>query len=110
MPHAPAIPNWTDDAPIYRQLMTCLLGRIPDKTHQEGEWPPLARQRASDCETSPLTVAKAYEKLASEGWTEKLRGEGPVARAREAALHRHQHLGAVVGSSAMRLDPQGQTP
>lgn len=93
MPRAPAIPQWSDDVPIYRQLMDHLVGRILDKTYTEGEMLPSVRQLASDYEINPLTVAKAYKELARDGLTDKLRGEGLVLRkgVREALLRRERN-------------------
>jgi GntR family transcriptional regulator len=93
MPRASAIPQWSDDVPIYRQLMDQLVGRILDKTYPEGEMLPSVRQLASDYEINPLTVAKAYKELAREGLTDKLRGEGLVVRkgVREALLRRERN-------------------
>jgi GntR family transcriptional regulator len=93
MPRAPAIPNWSDDVPIYRQLMDHLVGRILDQTYPEGEMLPSVRQLASDYEINPLTVAKAYKELARDGLTDKLRGEGLLVRkgVREALLRRERN-------------------
>ena len=93
MPRAPAIPVWSDDLPIYRQLMDHLIGRIIDQTYPEGEMLPSVRQLASDYEINPLTVAKAYKELAREGLTDKLRGEGLMVRkgVRDALLRRERN-------------------
>jgi GntR family transcriptional regulator len=93
MARAPAIPNWSEDIPIYRQLMEHLVGRILDQTYPEGEMLPSVRQLASDYEINPLTVAKAYKELARDGLTDKLRGEGLVVRkgVREALLRRERN-------------------
>jgi GntR family transcriptional regulator len=93
MARAPAIPNWSDDVPIYRQLMEHLVGRILDQTYPEGEMLPSVRQLASDYEINPLTVAKAYKELARDGLTDKLRGEGLIVRkgVREALLRRERN-------------------
>jgi len=93
MPRTSAIPNWSDDVPIYRQLMGHLVGRILDQTYPEGEMLPSVRQLASDYEINPLTVAKAYKELARDGLTDKLRGEGLVVRkgVREALLRRERN-------------------
>jgi GntR family transcriptional regulator len=93
MSRASAIPNWSEDMPIYRQLMDHLVGRILDQTYPEGEMLPSVRQLASDYEINPLTVAKAYKELARDGLTDKLRGEGLVVRkgVREALLRRERN-------------------
>ncbi len=71
-------PQWTDDVPIYRQLLDQLVGRIIDRTYPEGEMLPSVRQLAGDYQVNPLTVSKVYRELSREGLTEKLRGEGLV--------------------------------
>jgi GntR family transcriptional regulator len=93
MPRAPAVPIWSDDLPIYRQLMNHLIGRILDQTYPEGEMLPSVRQLASDYEINPLTVAKAYKELARDGLTDRLRGEGLIVRkgVREALLKRERN-------------------
>ena len=87
-----SIPHWSDDVPIYRQLMEHLVGRILDQTYPEGEMLPSVRQLASDFEINPLTVAKAYKELARDGVTDRLRGEGLVVRkgVRAFLLHRER--------------------
>lgn len=86
-------PQWTEDQPIYRQLMDQLIARIIDRTYPEGEMLPSVRQLAGDYQINPLTVAKAYKELAREGLTEKLRGEGLVLMrgVREALLKRERN-------------------
>jgi GntR family transcriptional regulator len=76
----PPTPTWIDDVPIYRQLMELLVARILDQVYLEGEMLPSVRQLAQDCDVNPLTVAKTYKELASEGFTEKFRGEGLMLR------------------------------
>ena len=89
---AVSIPQWSEDVPIYRQLMDRLIGRILDQTYPEGEMLPSVRQLASDYQINPLTVAKAYKELSRDGLTDKLRGEGLVVRkgVREALLRRER--------------------
>ena len=73
-------PTWTEDLPIYRQLMDVLVVRILDHVYLEDEMLPSVRQLALDCDVNPLTVAKAYKELAREGFTERHRGEGLMLR------------------------------
>ncbi len=73
-------PNWSDDVPIYRQLMDVLVVRILDEIYLEDEMLPSVMQLALDCAVNPLTVAKAYKELAREGFTERFRGEGLMLR------------------------------
>jgi GntR family transcriptional regulator len=60
--------------------MEVLVARILDQIYLEGEMLPSVRQLAQDCDVNPLTVAKTYKELASEGFTEKFRGEGLMLR------------------------------
>src|SRR5215472_2691790 len=85
-------PRWSDDQPIYRQLMDQVIGRILDQTYPEGEMLPSVRQLANDCEVNPLTAAKAYRELARDGLIDRLRGEGLVVAkgARDALLKRER--------------------
>jgi GntR family transcriptional regulator len=89
----PKHPQWTDDLPIYRQVMEQLVGRILDQTYPEGEMLPSVRQLASDYAINPLTVAKAYKELSRDGLTDRLRGEGLIVRkgVREALLKRERN-------------------
>lgn len=87
------MPVWSEDLPIYRQLLDHLIGRILDQTYPEGEMLPSVRQLASDYEINPLTVAKAYKELARDGLTDRLRGEGLAVRrgVRETLLRRERN-------------------
>lgn len=86
-------PTWTDDVPIYRQLMDLLVVRILDGIYLEQEMLPSVRQLAQDCDVNPLTVGKAYKELAREGFTDKLRGEGLMLRkgVRDILLRRERN-------------------
>jgi GntR family transcriptional regulator len=77
---SPPTPTWTEDVPIYRQLIELLVARILDQTYLENEMLPSVRQLAQDCDVNPLTVAKAYKELSREGFTNKFRGEGLMLR------------------------------
>jgi GntR family transcriptional regulator len=84
--------QWTEDQPIYRQLMEQLVMRILDQSYPEGEMLPSVRQLASDYQINPLTVAKAYKELARDGLTERLRGEGLLVAkgARDVLMRRER--------------------
>lgn len=86
-------PNWTEDVPIYRQLMDVLTVRILDQVYLEDQMLPSVRQLALDCDVNPLTVARAYRELAREGFTEKYRGEGLMLRkgVRDVLLRRERN-------------------
>jgi GntR family transcriptional regulator len=84
--------QWTEDQPIYRQLMDQLVMRILDQSYPEGEMLPSVRQLASDYQINPLTVAKAYKELARDGLTQRLRGEGLLVAkgARDVLMRRER--------------------
>jgi DNA-binding transcriptional regulator YhcF (GntR family) len=86
-------PTWTEDVPIYRQLMDVLVTRILDQVYLEDQMLPSVRQLALDCEVNPLTVAKAYKELSREGFTERFRGEGLMLRkgVRDILLRRERN-------------------
>ena len=81
---------WTQDRPIYRQLVEEIVARILNQTYREGELLPSVRQLASDFVVNPLTAARAYREL--EEYTETRRGIGLVVKegVRELLLKREQ--------------------
>lgn len=85
--------DWSEDQPIYRQLMDRLLERIIDQTYKEGDLLPSVRQLATDYGVNPLTAAKAYQELAKYKVTEKRRGIGFVVKSgvRDALLKRERN-------------------
>jgi GntR family transcriptional regulator len=89
----PRRPNWAEDVPIYRQVVDMVVVRILDQVYLEGEMLPSVRQLALDCDVNPLTVARAYKELASEGFTERYRGEGLMLRkgVRDILLRREKN-------------------
>ena len=93
MKRASATPTWSEDLPIYRQLMDHLIGRILDQTYPEGEMLQSVRQLASDYEVNPLTVSKVYKEFARDGLIDRLRGEGLILRkgVRELLLRRERN-------------------
>ena len=68
------VSTWDAERPIYRQLMEEIVGRIINRTYQEGEMLPSVRQLASDFLVNPLTAARAYREL--EQFIETQRGVG----------------------------------
>lgn len=84
--------TWSDDAPIYRQLVEQLIAGILDRTYREGEMMPSVRQLANEYEVNPLTASKAYQELSKFDLTEKRRGIGLVIKAgvREVLLKHQQ--------------------
>jgi GntR family transcriptional regulator len=84
--------QWTEDQPIYRQLIEQTITRIIDNTYPEGDMLPSVRQLASDYQVNPLTAAKAYKELARDGLIQRIRGEGLIVAkgAREALFKRER--------------------
>ncbi len=84
------VPVWSDNRPIYRQLMGEIIARILDQTYREGELLPSVRQLASDSLVNPLTAARAYRELGD--LTETRRGVGLAVKhgVREVLLLRER--------------------
>lgn len=80
--------TWDDNTPIYRQIKARVARDILTGGLVEGALLPSVRQVAADSQVNPITVSRAYQELADEGFVEKLRGVGmSVARgAREKLL------------------------
>lgn len=68
--------NWTDGAPIYRQLREHIKAMILDGALKEGDALPSVRQVSADFQLNPITVSKAYQELVDENLVEKRRGLG----------------------------------
>jgi GntR family transcriptional regulator len=81
------MPNsWNDNEPIYRQLKGRVVEMILSGIPPAGEQLPSVRQIAADFQLNPLTVSRAYQELADEGYIEKRRGMGMYVA--EGALER----------------------
>lgn len=79
--------NWKEGVPIFRQLEELVAEDILTQRLPEGAAVPSIRQMATDCELNPLTVSRAYQGLADQGFLEKRRGVGWfVAAGAQAAL------------------------
>jgi DNA-binding transcriptional regulator YhcF (GntR family) len=85
--------EWSEDQPIYRQIMEEMVGRILDATYQEGDLLPSVRQLATAYGVSPLTAVKVFQELSKESLTEKRRGIGFIVKkgVREALLKRERN-------------------
>ncbi len=85
-------PEWSEDLPIYRQIMEEMVGRILDSTYREGELLPSVRQLATSYAVSPLTAVKVFQELSKENLTEKKRGIGFIVKkgVRDALLKRER--------------------
>lgn len=68
--------QWSDDAPIYRQLKERVIINMLDGLIKPGEALPSVRQVAADYQLNPITVSRAYQELMDEQLVEKRRGVG----------------------------------
>ena len=68
--------QWTDNAPIYRQLRDRVVAMILEGVLKEGDPLPSVRNVAAEFRINPLTVLKAYQELVDEQLVEKRRGRG----------------------------------
>ncbi len=87
-----AAQTWSEDTPIYRQLVELMIARILDGAYREGELMPSVRQLASEYGVNPLTASKAVQELSRFDLTEKRRGVGMIVKegVRDALLKRQQ--------------------
>jgi GntR family transcriptional regulator len=88
--------EWSDEAPIYRQLRERIVQLILEGALGAGDALPSVRQVAADYRINPLTVSKAYQELSEENIVEKRRGLGLYvnegAREKLKTQMRHQFL------------------
>ncbi|MDR1076744.1 MAG: GntR family transcriptional regulator [Xanthomonadaceae bacterium] len=68
--------QWSDGAPIYRQLKERVIAMMLDGELKPGEALPSVRQVAAEYQLNPITVSRAYQELADAGVVEKRRGLG----------------------------------
>ena len=68
--------EWSDGAPIYRQLKERILAMMLDGVLKPGDALPSVRQVAADYQLNPITVSRAYQELVDEALVEKRRGLG----------------------------------
>src|SRR6187397_3706769 len=68
--------QWSDGAPIYRQLKERVVAMMLDGILKPGDALPSVRQIAAEYQLNPLTVSRAYQELADEALVEKRRGLG----------------------------------
>lgn len=68
--------QWSDGAPIYRQLKDRVIAMMLDGTIKPGDALPSVRQVAAEYQLNPITVSRAYQELADENLVEKRRGLG----------------------------------
>ncbi len=72
--------DWSDQRPIYRQLMDEIVSWILSGKLNDGDPLPSARKIALEYEINPLTAVKAYQELTSENILQKERGTGLFVR------------------------------
>src|SRR5678809_1134259 len=68
--------QWTDGAPIYRQLKERVIAMMLDGVLKPGDVLPSVRQVAAEYQLNPITVSRAYQENADEELVEKRRGLG----------------------------------
>lgn len=68
--------QWSDGAPIYRQLKERVIAMMLDGILKPGDALPSVRQVAAEYQLNPITVSRAYQELADEELVEKRRGLG----------------------------------
>lgn len=68
--------QWSDGAPIYRQLKDRVIAMMLDGLLKPGDALPSVRQVAAEYQLNPITVSRAYQELADEALVEKRRGLG----------------------------------
>ena len=68
--------QWSDGAPIYRQLKDRVIAMMLDGVLKPGDALPSVRQVAAEYQLNPITVSRAYQELADEQLVEKRRGLG----------------------------------
>ena len=68
--------QWSDGAPIYRQLQDRVIAMMLDGVLKPGDALPSVRQVAAEYQLNPITVSRAYQELADEALVEKRRGLG----------------------------------
>lgn len=69
-----------DDRPIYRQIVEQVKAAIASGRLKPGEKLPTHRDMARDLVVAPLTVKRAYDVLAGEGFIEQAQGRGTFVR------------------------------
>jgi GntR family transcriptional regulator len=68
--------EWSDGAPIYRQLKERVVAMMLDGELRPGDALPSVRQVAAEYQLNPITVSRAYQELVDEALVEKRRGLG----------------------------------
>ena len=103
--------EWSDGAPIYRQLKERVIAMMLDGMLKPGDALPSVRQVAAEYQLNPITVSRAYQELADDQLVEKRRGLGMYVTegARDALLksERERFLREEWPTLSARLDRLG---
>ena len=89
-----AVVEWSDGAPIYRQLKERVVAMMLDGMLKPGDALPSVRQVAAEYQLNPITVSRAYQELADDQLVENRRGlgmfvtEGATARLKNSERER----------------------
>ncbi|WP_374013652.1 GntR family transcriptional regulator [Pseudoxanthomonas koreensis] len=106
--------QWSDGAPIYRQLKERVVAMMLDGLLKPGEALPSVRQVAAEYRLNPITVSRAYQELADEGLVEKRRGLGMFVTEEAAATlrssERERFLAEEWPAVAERIQRLGLSP
>ncbi len=68
--------NFTDDIPVYRQLVDVIRASIKNGTLENGAHLPTVRELAKGLGIAQGTVKRAYDELGKEGLVTKIQGRG----------------------------------
>ena len=74
--------EWSDGAPIYRQLKDRVVAMMLDGILKPGDALPSVRQVAAEYQLNPITVSRAYQELADEATRRKTQGTRHVRHGR----------------------------
>lgn len=89
-------PKWSEDQPIYRQIIAILIARLIEGVYAEGGELPSVREITDEFSVSHLTAAKVVQELNKEDIAVKRRGGKsevrPGARAKILKREREQFL------------------
>jgi GntR family transcriptional regulator len=72
----PTLPIRGSEAPLYMQIAEAIRGRIHCRLVAPGDPLPSLRQLSAHVNVNPLTVSKAYQRLAADGLVTVRRGIG----------------------------------
>ncbi len=82
----------SSDKPIYEQISTRIKSLVMDGTLSAGEALPSMRALARDLHISVITVQRAYEDLARDGFIETVSGKGSFVAAQNKEFIQEEQL------------------